>query len=71
MVVFQNLVNGLFGDNALVADFLRRALSQHNARDAQKRVLKGLLVGLPAVLNLIVKPTHCYSPPYSLATSSA
>ena len=58
VVVFQDIVNGGLGDNALVIQRARLALAQHDGGHAEDGLFKNVLIVLFALSDLFVKPSH-------------
>ena len=69
VIVFQDLVDGLFDGDALVVQHARALFAQHDGGHAEHGVLQDLLVRQLSLPDLFIKPTHL-SPPQSLAMSS-
>ena len=68
MVVFQYLVDRVLGNGAVVGERRLEPLSHHGGRHVRKGLGKRIVVVLPALFYLFVKPTHRVVTSYSLDT---
>ena len=57
--VFDNILDRLFRNDALIAHLRCRALAENGLRRFEEGFLKHLLVKIFSLLYLLFKPTHC------------
>ena len=69
VIVFQDIVDGRLGGDAVILQDARPLSSQDNRGHAKHGVFKDLLIRQLSLSDLFIKPTHSL-PPQSLVISS-